>query len=265
MASIPAPTTNTAPARRAAEADAPLQDRTEKETAPSVPTDQTPDLPITPPASPLATEPAPAQPTNRSARRQKRLSVDQVAPKPENVPETLAAPVKEAESHAVVPRPDRASLLPERNVRDRSISLRPLPHEDHTPDPYRQIELLNQKRPANSTARMVLFLPLAALLGCLAGWFLFLQMPSPIIRLSVKTRGENVIVTWPPEQTRSAIYAAVRVDDSTPVPLTPEEKTTGRVEVQARPDMKVELIARNWIRDSRGIVHYVKPVANTAP
>jgi hypothetical protein len=37
------------------------------------------------------------------------------------------------------------------------------------------------------------------------------------------------------------------------------------VEVQARPDMKVELIARNWIRDSRGIVHYVKPVANTAP
>jgi hypothetical protein len=72
-------------------------------------------------------------------------------------------------------------------------------------------------------------------------------------------------VTWPAEQTRSATYAAVRVNDGTPLPLTPEEKTTGRVEVESRPDVKVELIAYNWLRDSRGIVHYLKPVANTAP
>ena len=126
------------------------------------------------------------------------------------------------------------------------------------------MELLNPRKVPSSTARLVMVLPLAALLGCLVGWLAFKQLPPPIIELSVKARGENVMITWPAEQTRGAIYAAVRVDDSTPVPLTLEEKSTGRVEVQARPDMKVELISRNWIRDSRGIVHYVRPLANTA-
>jgi hypothetical protein len=37
------------------------------------------------------------------------------------------------------------------------------------------------------------------------------------------------------------------------------------VEVTASADMKVELIARNWIHDSRGIVRFIKPLANTAP
>jgi hypothetical protein len=83
--------------------------------------------------------------------------------------------------------------------------------------------------------------------------------------LSIKGKGETVVVTWPADQTRSAVYAAVRVDDSTPVMLTPEERSAGRVEVTASADMKVELIARNWIHDSRGIVRFVKPLAKTAP
>jgi hypothetical protein len=281
VASIPAPTTNTVSARRAAEQDSPTQVRPDKEqAAPPVPPIPVVEEPEQLPPSPAvaAEDPAATQPMSRGARRQKRLSMEQVIPKQEDIAEEAAPPVaKEPESRSITPvtppverggeleTTRRGGLLPERSVRDRSVSLRPLPNEDHTPDPYRQMELLNQKRPASSTARMVLVLPLAGLLGCLVGWLLFLQVPSPIIPLTVKARGENVVVTWPPEQTRSAIYAAVRVDDSTPVPLTPEEKSTGRVEVQARPDMKVELIARNWIRDSRGIVHYIKPVANTAP
>jgi hypothetical protein len=261
MASIPAPTTTTAAAKRTAEipsAPSPVSEAA----APVVERTQ-------PPASAV---PA-TQPMNRSARRQRRLSVEQVVPKQEA--DADSAQAKENESHDVAAAlpggGPGGELIPTRRrgvaakASDRSLMLRPLPQEENTPDAYRQMELLTQKKPASSTARMVLVLPLAALLGCLVGWVLFLQVPPPIIPLMVKARGENVIVTWPAEQTRSAIYAAVRVDDSTPVPLTPEEKSTGRVEVQARPDMKVELIARNWIRDSRGIVHYVKPVANTAP
>lgn len=271
VASIPAPTTNTVSARRAIEAEIPPPAPAEKEIdvpSASVPSNEAPAT--APPAAP--------QHLNRSARRQKRLSMEQVIPTQEEDTRPSPPTAKEEEANEVVPLPPpmpergrelettrRGGNLPERNARDRSLTLRPLPNEDNTPDPYRQIELLNQKKPASSTARMVLVLPLAGLLGCLVGWLLFLQVPSPIIPLAVKARGENVVVTWPAEQTRSAIYAAVRVDDGTPVPLTPEEKSTGRVEVQARSDMKVELIARNWIRDSRGIVHYIKPVANTAP
>jgi hypothetical protein len=133
------------------------------------------------------------------------------------------------------------------------------------PDPYREIELLNKKKPASTATRFVMVLPLAALLGCLVGYIAYLQVPSPIIALTVKSRGETVVVTWPADQTRSAVYAAVRVDDSTPVMLTPEERAAGRVDVTASADMKVELIARNWIHDSRGIVRFIKPLANTAP
>jgi hypothetical protein len=142
---------------------------------------------------------------------------------------------------------------------------RPVEEINAIPDPYEQIELLNKKSPTSTTARMVMVLPLAALLGCLVGYVAYLQVPSPIIPLTVKTQGSNLIVSWPAEQTRNAVYAAVRLDDGTPEMLTAEEKNAGHVKVEAAPDRKVELIARNWIHDSRGIVHYVKPVANTAP
>jgi hypothetical protein len=285
--SIPAPALNSSSARRPAELDeyvAPLQ---EDEAA----REDTLPLPAVSEPTPAPTAAAAATTTgsqkeNRTARRQRRLSVEQVRPTQEE--EGSEAPeVKEAVPAADLHEPapgrmpalarrgrggdleptGRAALAGERMSSERVLS-RPSPREEHaleTPDAYQQAEMLTQKRPVSPAARMVMVLPLAALLGCFAGWLLFLQVPPPIIPLTIKARGENVVVAWPPEQTRNAIYAAVRVDDSTPVPLTPEEKSTGRVEVQARPDMKVELIARNWIRDSRGIVHYVKPVANTAP
>lgn len=278
--SIAAPALNSSSARRPAESDEYVPPLQEDEAARE---DALP-LPVVPEPTPAPTAATAAttgpQKENRTARRQRRLSVEQVRLRQED--EGSHAPeVKEtvpvADPHEPAPvsvsasaRRGRGGDL-ESGALARMSSGRVLsrsPREEHaleTPDAYQQAEMLTQKRPVSSAARMVMVLPLAALLGCLVGWLAFLQVPPPIIPLTIKARGENVVVTWPPEQTRNAIYAAVRVDDSTPVPLTPEEKSTGRVEVQARPDMKVELIARNWIRDSRGIVHYVKPVANTAP
>lgn len=283
--SIPAPALNSSSARRPAESDEYVPPLQEDEAARE---DALP-LPVVPEPTPAPTAAAAAttgpQKENRTARRQRRLSVEQVRPRQEDegshAPEVKdVVPATDPHEPANVPmlasaRGGRGDLEPtargafaaERMSSGRVLS-RSSSREEHaleTPDAYQQAEMLTRKRPVSSAARMVMVLPLAALLGCFVGWLLFLQVPPPIIPLTIKARGENVVVTWPPEQTRNAIYAAVRVDDSTPVPLTPEEKSTGRVEVQARPDMKVELIARNWIRDSRGIVHYVKPVANTAP
>ena len=64
-------------------------------------------------------------------------------------------------------------------------------------------------------------------------------------------------MTWPPDETRNAIYAAVRLNDGPPVPLSAEEKRLGRVSLTATKDFKIEVMARNWIRDSRGIVRYL--------
>ena len=278
VASIPAPAVNASAVRRAAEADNATTAENDDEVSnpPSKPKVALP---------PTVSEKVPQADlsSNRAAKRQPRLSLDQVRPKSEENagPSTESKPsAGEAEKNdEVLPaRRGVSDIEPARRTggltagrstgAGLSTVLRPVPGEEldlDLPNAYRQAQLQTQKRPASSTARMVMVLPLAALLGCLVGWLAFLQVPPPIIPLSIKARGENVVVTWPPEQTRGALYAAVRVDDSSPVPLTAEEKTTGRVEVQARPDMKVELIARNWIRDSRGIVHYVRPVANTAP
>ena len=97
-------------------------------------------------------------------------------------------------------------------------------------------------------------------MGCAVGYWGYLQLPSPIIPLKAHGLSRTVLVSWPPEDTRNAVYAAIRVNDATPFLLSAEEKATGQVEL-AQPDIKVELIARNWMRDSRGIVRFVKPKA----
>jgi hypothetical protein len=280
VASIPAPASNPSAARRAAEADMAAVAQTPLEEEP--PTAR-PVAPVVESKPAVASTPLPPPVQNRRTRRQS-LSIGQVRPKEEEEAIRSAEVNEPSSNHEleglsegpVVPRPSTRGAGELEPIRrgglaavppGNAIALRPearaVEEIDGMPDPYEQMELLHQKKPASTTARLVMVLPLAALLGCLVGYVAYLQVPSPIISLSVKSRGENLVVTWPPEQTRGAVYAAVRVDDSTPVMLTSEEKTTGRVEVQARPDMKVELIARNWIHDSRGIVHYVKPVANT--
>ena len=104
----------------------------------------------------------------------------------------------------------------------------------------------------------MLVLPLAALIGSAVGYVAYRQIPSPIIPLNAHGVAQSVLVSWPPTETRNATYAAIRVDDSAPVPLSPGEKATGQLELSATPDMKIELITHNWLRNSRGIVRFVK-------
>ncbi len=120
-------------------------------------------------------------------------------------------------------------------------------------------------KPVPASSRLLLVLPLAALIGSAAGYIAYRQIPSPVIPLNARGSAQSVLVSWPPTETRSADYAAIRVDDSAPVPLSPGEKSTGQLELSATPDMKIELITHNWLRNSRGIVRFVRPNAATAP
>jgi hypothetical protein len=181
------------------------------------------------------------------------------APKLEEEPE----PEPERLSQLAV-APSSAALVPTRKPsrRDRQSSARigvPAPRTPPVlPDPYEQLDLLTKKKPPSTGSRLFLVLPLAALLGCAVGYWGYLQLPSPIIPLKARGLSRSVLVSWPPEDTRDAVYAAIRVNDATPMLLSSEEKMAGQVELSASPDIKVELIARNWMRDSRGIVRFVK-------
>ncbi|MBE7157470.1 MAG: hypothetical protein INR62_03380 [Rhodospirillales bacterium] len=113
-----------------------------------------------------------------------------------------------------------------------------------------------------SSVQFAVILLLAAALGCAVGYWAYLQLPSPVIALSVKAMPSSMLVTWPSEQTREAVYAAIRVDDGPPVLLSAEDRNSGTTTVAGSPDsVKVELIIRHWLRDSRGIVRYLRGTA----
>jgi hypothetical protein len=107
------------------------------------------------------------------------------------------------------------------------------------------------------TAKSITALALAALLGCLVGYIGYLQLPAPVIPLDVRATNQTIVVSWPPDETRNSIYAAIRFNDGAPVPLSTEERNAGQVSLAAAKDFKVEVMARNWIRDSRGIVRFM--------
>jgi len=162
--------------------------------------------------------------------------------------------------------PSSATLVPTRKKEPR---IAPRPGAKHALpdflDPYQQLDLLTKKKPASTGSRLFFILPLAALLGCGLGYWGYLQLPSPIIPLNVRGLSQTVLVSWPADQTRNAGYAAVRVNDSVPVQLSSEQKSAGQLEVSASPDIKIELIARNWMRDSRGIVRFVRAANPPSP
>jgi hypothetical protein len=118
-------------------------------------------------------------------------------------------------------------------------------------------------------AQFALVLLLAALLGCCVGYWAYLQLPPPIIPLAVRTQQETLLISWPPAQTSSSSYAAIRVDDGEPVALSTAEKLAGQTSiVNGSGDVKIEVIAQHWLRDSRGIVRFIKaqqPASSGAP
>jgi len=118
-------------------------------------------------------------------------------------------------------------------------------------------------------AQFALVLLIAAVLGCCVGYWAYLQLPSAIIPVTVRLQQQSLLISWPPEQTRTSAYAAIRVDDGEPVALSSAEKQAGETSiVSSADDVKIELIAQHWLRDSRGIARLIRtrqPGSSGAP
>jgi len=112
-----------------------------------------------------------------------------------------------------------------------------------------------------SNLRLALVLFLAAAIGCGVGYWGYSQLPSATIPLSIQPQPSDLLVSWPPDQTRDAGFAAIRINDGEEVPLSPLQRAAGQAKVAPPADnMKIEVIAQHWMRDSHGIVRYVRPV-----
>lgn len=169
---------------------------------------------------------------------------------PENIarPEPESLPIKPA---SPAERPALATSLASRNVPDIEL-----------PRSRKRYPVLHEERKSYGI-QFVLVLLIAALLGCCVGYWAYLQLPSPVISLAVQKQENTLLVSWSPTQTRTSAYAAIRVDDGEPVALSSAEKAAGRTAVvNSANDVKIELIAQHWLRDSRGIVRFVNGAQN---
>ncbi len=125
---------------------------------------------------------------------------------------------------------------------------------------------LQPKRPGSVTSKstnisLALVLVFASLLGCAAGYWAYLQLPPATIPLRVEKLPSAVLVLWPAEQTRGSNLAAIRIDDGQAMPLTDQQKTSGQIQINPASDnVKVELISHHALRDSRGIIRYLRAV-----
>ncbi len=100
---------------------------------------------------------------------------------------------------------------------------------------------------------------LAAVLGCLVGYWAYLQLPSPVIPVSVREQHGQLVVEWPSALTENVDYAALQINDGQWMALSSVEKTAGRAVVTVPSgDVKIDLLAKHWLRDSRGIVRYIR-------
>lgn len=105
----------------------------------------------------------------------------------------------------------------------------------------------------------IAILVLAAVLGCLAGYWAYLQLPSPVIPVSIREQAGQLVVEWPSSLTKNVDYAALQINDGQWIPLTAEQKNAGHSTIPAPSgNVKIDLIAKHWLRDSRGIVRYVR-------
>jgi hypothetical protein len=117
-----------------------------------------------------------------------------------------------------------------------------------------------------STPVRLFFALLIVVLGCAAGYWAYLQLPPATIPLNIRPQGSVLLVSWPPEQTRDAASAAIRIDDGPPVPLTEADKLAGQTIIKPNgSDVKVELIVQHWMRQSRGIVRFVSAAVPSEP
>ena len=100
---------------------------------------------------------------------------------------------------------------------------------------------------------------LAAALGCALGYWAYQRLSPSAIPLTIQPQPSTLRVSWPVEETRDAGVAVLKIDDGNPMPLTPEQKSSGEAEISVAGDnLKVELIVPHRIGDARGIVRYVR-------
>ena len=130
-----------------------------------------------------------------------------------------------------------------------------------------QTRARSERRGSGALAlRSAAILIAAAVLGCIVGYWAYLQLPSPVIPVSVREQGGQLVVEWPLAQTRDIEYAALQIDDGQWITLSPEQKSAGRAMVTAPPgNVKIDLLAKHWLRDSRGIVRYLRSAKPAPP
>jgi hypothetical protein len=151
------------------------------------------------------------------------------------------------------------NLKPPARERPAPVPLAGIPNlpEPELPKGRQRLTTIDDERKAYGV-QFALVLLLAAVLGCCVGYWAYLQLPSAIIPLAVQKQQGMLLISWPPAQTRTSAYAAIRVDNGEPVALSPAEKIAGRAAIaNEATDVKIEVIAQHWLRDSRGIVRFV--------
>lgn len=217
-------------------------------------------------SGPMASIPAPAAAPLVPRHPSPGLPAGELAageePKPAPVPvaptPAVASPIPLVAADSGPAIPDFPSMEEIRRRRSEAIR-QPDPSEARA-DHQQATETIQQDS-RRSNARLAIVLFIAAALGCVVGYFIYLQLPPAVIPLSVEKNAAGLVVSWPPEQTRDAVYAALRVDDGDPVALSVEQKSAGQAAIHsAGGNVKVELTAQHWMRDSRGILRYVEPL-----
>ena len=215
-------------------------------------------LPLSQGSSPARERPAPSIP----------------APKPVPAPETPPieepiAPVGEA-TRVLRPQPPEREPEPvhEPPVRSAISAFEPParppaapfpPLTDLPVTPRRQLAIEEPRTFLGLSGMSVLVLLAAALLGCLAGYLAYLQLPSPVIPVTVREQGAQLLVEWPASQTDHSDFAALQVNNGSWVTLSSEQKAAGQAVVTVPPgDVTIDLMAKHWLRDSRGIVRYLR-------
>jgi hypothetical protein len=225
-------------------------------------------------SSPLASIPAPTIPAPKNTALkppEAPSTAEKIEPAAESK-EPGPSPAKSTEEKTGVPaiftprteapRPQDLVMTAPPSVSRQTGYAQDLPVYDFSRS--RRTRRLDEPRPSGVQFAFVLLV--AALLGCCVGYWAYLQLPSAIVPLKVRAETGNLIVSWPPNQTKSSSYAAIRVDDGDPVPLSPAEKTAGQTAVATKSDdIKIELTAQHWIRDSRGIVRFIRGRAVPPP
>lgn len=113
--------------------------------------------------------------------------------------------------------------------------------------------------------QFILVLLVAALLGCFVGYWAYLQLPSSVISLAVSRQENTLLISWSPAQTRTSAYATIRVNGGDPVMLSTAEKIAGHTAISnSGNDVKIELIAQHWLRDSHGLIRFVDGSQNSS-